>query len=147
MRKEKSGTKSLKKWLAGIKEKASTRDDAKSLAQRWWVAELLVADCEKAGIHPGWEDTLQKWYEWLKKMKKEDDKRKMEELHQQKVTQMIKSAQGSAVLLHTITKLTAWRGGAQILKKEEEDARLVDRCEAEMNEWAKHWQCNEEVQN
>ena len=28
---------------------------------RWWVTELLVADCEKAWIHSGWEDTMQKW--------------------------------------------------------------------------------------
>ena len=28
---------------------------------RWWVSELLAADCEKAWIHTGWEDTLQKW--------------------------------------------------------------------------------------
>ena len=37
------------------------------------------------------------------KMKKEDDRRKMEELHQQRVNQMIKSAEGSAGLLHKIT--------------------------------------------
>ena len=30
---------------------------------------------------------------------------------------------------------SAWRGGAQILKKEEEYVRLVDRCEAKRNEW------------
>ena len=53
---------------------------------------------------------------------------------------------GSAVLLHKITKPTAWRGGAQILEKEEEDVRLLDRCEAKRKEWAKHWQCNEVVQ-
>ena len=44
----------------------------------------------------------------------------MEEMHQQKVTQMIRSAEGSAGLLHKITEHTAWRGGAQILKKEVE---------------------------
>ena len=33
-----------------------------------------------------------------------------------------------------ITKPAAWRGGAQILKKEEEDVGLLDRCEAEMKE-------------
>ena len=89
---------------------------------------------------------MQKWYDWLEKMKKEDEKKKMEEMHQQKATQMIKSAEGIAGLLHKITKPTAWRGGAQILKKEEEDARLLDRCEAKRKEWAKHWQCNERVQ-
>ena len=44
-----------------------------------------------------------------------------------------------------ISKLKAWRGGAQILVIE--DARLLDRCEARRKEWAKHWQCDEEVQN
>ena len=43
------------------------RMDAKS---RRWVSELLAADCEKEWIHPGWEDTMQKWCEWLEKMKK-----------------------------------------------------------------------------
>ena len=46
------------------------------------------------------------------------------------VTQMIESAEGCAGLLHKVTKPTAWRGGAQVLKKEEEDARLLDGCEA-----------------
>ena len=41
-------------------------------------------------------------------MKKEDEKKNMEELHQQKVTQKKKSAEGSAGLLHNITKPTAW---------------------------------------
>ena len=31
--------------------------------------------------------------------------------------------------------------------QEEEDARLLDRCEAKRKEWAKHWQCDESVQN
>ena len=38
-------------------------------------------------------------------------------------------------------------GGVQILKKEEEDARLLDRCEPKRKEWAKHWLCDEEGQN
>ena len=62
----------------------------------------------------------------------------MEEMHQHKVAQMIASAEGSAGLLHNISKPTAWRGGAQILKKEEEDARLLDLCEAKMKEWTNH---------
>ena len=33
------------------------------------------------------------------------------------------------------------------MKKEEEDARLLDRCEAKRKEWSIHWQCDEEVQN
>ena len=51
-------------------------------------------------------------------MKKKDDKRKMEELHQQGVNQTIKSSEGSAGLLHKTTNPKAWRGAAQILKKE-----------------------------
>ena len=47
-----------------------------------------------------------------------------------KVSQMIKSAKRSAGLLHKISQPTAWRGGAQILVNEEEDARLLDSCEA-----------------
>ena len=62
------------------------------------------------------------------------------------MNQVIKT-EGSAGLLHKITKPTARRGGAQILKNEEEDARLMDRCEAKRKEWARHWQCDEEVQN
>ena len=41
----------------------------------------------------------------------------MVEMHQHKVAQMIKSAQGSAGLLHKISQPTAWRGGAQNLGK------------------------------
>ena len=47
---------------------------------------------------------------------------------QRKVETMIKSAEGSAGLLHKITKPTLWRGGAK------------------RKEWAKHWQCDESVQ-
>ena len=71
----------------------------------------------------------------------------MEKRHQQKVAQMIQSAEGSADILHKISKPTAGRRGLQILVNEEEDARLLDRYEAKRNGWAKHWQCDEEVQN
>ena len=80
-------------------------------------------------------------------MKKKDEKVKMVEMHQHKVAQMIKSVEESAGLLHNLSKPTAWRGGAQILVNEEEDATLLDRCKAKWNEWAKHWQCDEEVLN
>ena len=33
------------------------------------------------------------------------------------------------------------------MEKEEEDARLLDRCEAKRKQWSKHWQCDEEVQS
>ena len=47
---------------------------------------------------------------------KKDDKEKMQDMHQHKVAQMIKSAEGSVGLLHKITKpTTMWRSGAQIL--------------------------------
>ena len=36
----------------------------------WCVSELLAADCEKALLHAGLEDTMQKWYEWPGEMKK-----------------------------------------------------------------------------
>ena len=48
--------------------------DSKS---RWWFSELLAGDCEKAWIHPGWEDILQNWYNWLEEMKKKDEKENM----------------------------------------------------------------------
>ena len=67
--------------------------------------------------------------------KKKDEKEKMGEMHQRNVEKIIKSAEGSAGLLHKITKPTMWRGGVQILKEEEEDARLLDRCEAKRKEW------------
>ena len=49
------------------------RKDAKN---RWRVSELLAEQCEKAWIHPGWEDSMQKWFNWLEDMKKQDEKRK-----------------------------------------------------------------------
>ena len=75
---------------------------------RWWGSELLAADCQKAWTHAGWEDVMQKWYEWLEYMKKKDEKKKMEEVHQHKMEQMIESAEGSAGLLHEISKPTLW---------------------------------------
>ena len=71
-------------------------------------------------------------------MKKKDEKENMEEMHQRQVEKMIKSAEGSVGLLHTITKPTMCREGVQVLEKEEEDGRLLDRCEAKREEWSKH---------
>ena len=82
---------------------------------------------------------MQKWYNWLEEMKKKDEKEKMKEMQQHKVAQMVKSAEGSAGLLRKISKPTAWRGGVRILVNEEEDAKLLDRCEAKRKEMAKHW--------
>ena len=43
----------MKDLIRKIRSKG--RMDAKS---RWWVSELLAAECEKAWIHTGWEDIL-----------------------------------------------------------------------------------------
>ena len=60
---------------------------------RWWVAELLAANCEKAWLHPEEEEeTMQKFKKMLENMKKKDDKRKIEELHQQKVRSRVRKA-------------------------------------------------------
>ena len=82
------------------------------------------ADCEKAWLHSVEEINMQGWFSWLEDLKKQDEKEQMEKLHQQQASQMVESAEGSAGLLHKITKPTAWRGGAQILEKEE-DAGLM----------------------
>ena len=47
---------------------------------------------------------MQKWYEWLEYVKRKDEKKKMEEMHQHRVEQMIQSAEESAGLLHKIRK-------------------------------------------
>ena len=39
------------------------------------VTEILATDCEKAWIHTGWKDTMQKWYEQLEYMKRKDEKK------------------------------------------------------------------------
>ena len=47
-----------------------------------WVAELFAADCEKTWLHPGEEETMQKWFCWLEKMTKRQEvgrERKSEE--------------------------------------------------------------------
>ena len=74
----------------------------------WWVSELLATVCEKAWLHPGWEDIL-RWYDWLYEMNKRDDVKRMEVEHPKTVSRMIKSADGSAGLLHNITKPTVER--------------------------------------
>ena len=58
---------------------------------------------------------------------------------------MIKSAEGSAGLLHKITKPTPWRTGDLGRRRKKEV--LLDRCEVTRREWSTHWQCDEDVQN
>ena len=71
------------------KNRSRGRMDAEN---RWWVTELLAAGCEKAWIHPGWEDTMQEWYEWLERLKKRMRRKRWRKCINKKVTQMIKSA-------------------------------------------------------
>ena len=69
---------------------------------------------------------MQKWYEWLEYVKKKDEKKKVEEMHQQKVEQMIKSAEGSAGHLHRnheantmegrSTDFGKGRGGCEVMR-------------------------------
>ena len=66
---------------------------------------------------------------------------------QRKVEKMIKSAEGSALLLPKIRSQRCGGGGVQILEKEEGDARLPDRCEAKRKECSIHLHCNEEIQS
>ena len=81
-------------------------------------------------------------------MNKKDEKEKMEEMHQHKVAQMIESAEGSAGLLHKITKPAPRRGGAQIFERRRRGCEVaLDRFEAKRKERSIHWQCNEEVQD
>ena len=86
------------------KIRSTERVDAEN---RWWFSELLAAECEKAWIHTGWKDTVQKWYYWLEDVKKKD------EMHQKKVEQQIKSAEGTAGLLHKITKSRSQHHGRE----------------------------------
>ena len=72
---------------AAAKNDDYEKSDKENIVQRkngrtnkWWVSDLVVADCEKAWIHTGWEDAMQKWYNWLEEMKKKDEKEKMEEM-------------------------------------------------------------------
>ena len=37
---------------------------------------------KKSVVHPGWEDTVLRWYNWLNEMKKKDEEKKMEVEHQ-----------------------------------------------------------------
>ena len=83
--KEQQRMKIMQELTRKIRSKG--RMDAES---RWWVTELLAANCEKAWVHTGW-GTMQKWYKWL------EEKENLEEMHQHhKVAQMNKSAEGSA---------------------------------------------------
>ena len=53
---------------------------------RWWVADLLAANCEKAWPHSVEETKMQGWFSWLEDLKKKDEKKQMEEMHQQQAS-------------------------------------------------------------
>ena len=55
------------------KIRSKERMDAEN---RWCVAELLAADCEKVWLYLGGEEIIQIWYVWLEEMRKENEKRK-----------------------------------------------------------------------
>ena len=61
-----------------------------------------------------------------RKWKKEDEKKEIEEMHQQKVTQMIKSAEGSWTLAQNHESHSMERRSAD----PEETRRRLDRCDA-----------------
>ena len=52
------------KVMKGVMKKIRSKGRMDA-ANRWWVAELLAADCEKALLHPEEEETMKKWYSWL----------------------------------------------------------------------------------
>ena len=96
---------------------------------------------KKAWLHPGWEDTLLRWY---RVAARSEEKRRSKEdgSGAPKISQSYdhKRADGSTGLLHKITKPTVWRGGGQFLKRETEDAKPLARREEMRQEWAKHRQ-------
>ena len=63
-----------------------------------WVSELLAADCKKAWLHPQWEDTMLKRYNWQYDVKKKDEEKRMDVELQKLVSDMIKSANGGTGL-------------------------------------------------
>ena len=67
---------------------------------------------------------------------KKDEKEKMEEKQQLNVAQIIKRAG----LLHKTLKAYSMEERGAV--NEEEDARLLNRCEAKRKALAKHWQCD-----
>ena len=95
----------------------------------WWVSELLAADCEKAWLHAGLEDTVQKWYDWLEEMKKKDEAQKVgrsapkrRQSNDQECGRQC-GAFAQDYQAHGMERRSAF------LKKHEEDARSMGRCE------------------
>ena len=108
---------------------------------------MLAADCERAWLHAGWEDAMQKWFEWLEEITKKDERKKMEEVHQQRVSQMIKSADGSA---GSCTRSRSPQHGEEERRSRRKNKRMSG-CWTDVKQRRKngqsHWQCDERVQN
>ena len=68
-------------------------------------------------------------------MKNKDEQENMEEIHQHKVAQMIKSAEGGAGLLHKIPKPTPWRVEHRSWRK----AKRMRGCETVMKQRRLEW--------
>ena len=119
---------------AAENESYQGHDENQSKREEWmrttvgWSVRYWLLIAKKAWLHAGWEDVMQNWYDWL--CEKKDEARKMEE-EQKKVSQMIESADGKC------TASAQNREGLHILKKEQEDAKPMARCEEQKKEWAK----------
>ena len=71
----------------------------------------------------------------------------MEEMHQQKVEKMIKQRRRQCWTSPQINEANNVEWRSADTEERQEDARLLDRCEAIWKDWAKHWQCDVSVQN
>ena len=88
---------------------------------------------------------MRRWCNWLCELKKKDEEKRKEVEHQKLVSCMIKSAEGGTGLLHKITEPASWRGGVQMLERDDEDVELLARWEEKKErEWTNHWQCGTE---
>ena len=94
---------------------------------RWWVAELFVADCEKAWLQK--RKTTQKCCFWFVKVKQGNDLRKMEKSTK---TKSDDQECERCDLLYEITTPRTWRGRAQNLKKKRKAVGLLGSREERM---------------
>ena len=67
---------------------------------RSWVSEMLAADCERASLHAGWEDDMQKWYDGLHELRRRMKSRRWNKNTRRTSVKLPKRADGSAGLLH-----------------------------------------------
>ena len=75
---------------------------------------------------------MQRWYKWLYERKKRRMRirgRRSSTKSLLVVWSRVRKADQAFFFWHTITKLIAWRGGVQMLEKEEEDVKPSAKCE------------------